>query len=927
LLSYSPWGNEGRNKLLKNYKQPGLTDNHKNLSHHLRIGTLLTGIALGGIATSQPVAAQQQSQDEPTQEEKVVVTGSRIKKVDINNLTPILSISREDIDKQGYANVKDLIDGLTQNTGGTMDNAFTFGFTPGASSVNLRGIGFGHTLVLIDGRRLPIYPIGINGTSNFVDLSSIPMAFVERVDVLTDGASAVYGSDAVSGVINVITRKDIEGISMNYRYGDSTEGGYQNHRFNLLTGARNGDTQIDLIFDIWTQEALWASQRDYAKSDVSNPRGTYSGGGSSFIGFTSGNVYQDPNCGTPDDAIGGLGIPDVQISFFNAGEIWCGFDRSAFRQLVAPQERFSLMSRLTYEINPDLSFFSRIGFSNSNTKPQLEPNFYGGALFNGFGSAVPNNGAILFPGDPNNPTTGSAFEESGVFVRRLVEFGPRIEEIEDHSINLLLGLDGSFADGRYDWEVGFSYNRTDVDSDGNNILLSGLNAAVDNGLDLFQPIPDSVVNSLTYDANRNSYSSNRVIDFSLTGDLPFSVDAGPVQFAIAIEHVSEKYRDTPDPLVLSGDAFDGGTSGGGERDHLGIGGELSFPFSDNFEMDLAVRWDDYRDDSSVNSAVSPRIALGYRPIENLLTRFSWGKSFRAPDMQRLFGGETRSFIDIVDPEFLVDENGDLCADASAPNCAPALIQSVSLRIGSNIDLQEEEGSNLSAGFIWEINDSLSLTVDYFQIELDELVTTLSAQSVVDLCSALDILCDAVNRDAAGTLNGGGAFIQTNAINFAEQDTSGVDVILTYDWQNTLGNWSTSVNVTRVNEFSTRFSEETSSVENVGLGILPEYRANLMLDWQLENWGATARVNYVDKLAGSFCFPCNSDQFTDSWMTSNVSVRYAFTDYTRIRLGINNLTNEAPPQDPSQTTWPWFREGGGYYSSVGREIYLQVDTTF
>ncbi len=868
-----------------------------------------------------------QAEKSNSTDEKVLVTGSRIKKVDLNELSPILSISREDIDKQGFATVKDVIDGLTQNTGGTIDNSFTFGFTPAASSVNIRGIGFGHTLVLIDGRRLPIYPIGISGTSNFVDLSAIPMAFVERIDVLTDGASAIYGSDAVSGVINVITRKDIEGIAMNYRYGSTTDGGYDNHRYNMLTGARNGDTQIDLILDYWSQKALWASQRDYAASDVSNPLGTYSGGGASFLGFSSGEVYQHPDCGTSGDPLGGLGIPDVDINYFNPNERWCGFDRAPYRQLIAPSDKLSLMTRLTYEITPDLSFFSRIGYSNTRTETQLEPNFYGGALFDGYGSTVPNWGGILPPGARNNPTTGTGFEETGVFVRRLVEFGPRITDIENNSINFLLGLQGSFGNGHYDWEFGVSYNRTNLESHSNNILLSGLNSAVDYGLDLFERIPESVVNNLSFDANRTSFSSNRVVDFSISGDMPFGFEAGPIQFAIALESVNEKYDDKPDPIVLRDDAFDGVSSGKGSREHLGIGGELSFPFTENFEMDIAIRWDDYNDASSVNNAISPRIAMGYRPVDNVLTRVSWGKSFRAPDMQRLFGGDTRSFIDVTDPAFPVDQNGMLCATSDEPGCLPAQIQSVNLLVSSNIDLKEEEGSNFGAGIVWEISDGLNLSVDYFDIQLEEVVTTLSAQALVDICFYVDALCEYVQRDAQGTLFGDQARIQSVAINFAEQDTQGADIVLTYDWKNQYGNWLSKLSVTKVSKLETRFSEEAERVENIGLGALPEYRANLLLDWQHESWGATARINYIDEMAGSFCFPCTKSQYQEAWITTNVALRYAYNDYTRVRVGVNNLTNEEPPEDPTQANWPWYRNAGGYYNSIGREVYLQLDVNF
>ncbi|MET1256825.1 TonB-dependent receptor plug domain-containing protein [Aliikangiella maris] len=908
--------------MIRNSKSRKINDKRALLN--LYFGFTAAASLLSVSLSPQTVFAAQQSDKT---EKKIVVTGTRIKKVNIDELSPILSITREEIDKQGYATVKDVISGFVQNTGGTIDNSFTFGFTPGASAVNLRGVGFGHTLVLIDGRRLPIYPVGIGGTLNFVDLSAIPMAFVERIDVLTDGASAVYGSDAVSGVINIITRKDIEGISMSYRYGDTTDGGYQSHRYNLLTGSRNGDTQIDLILDIWSQEPLWAVQRDYAKSDVANPRGSYSPGGASFLGFESRQVTQHPACGTSDDPIGGQGKPNVSFSYFFPDEIWCGFDRAPYRQLIAPHDRFSLMARLSYEINDDLSFMSRIGYSYAKVDLQMEPNFYGGGLFNGVGSAVPNNGATLLAGTRNNPTTGTDFEEAGVFVRRLVEFGPRYTEIDDHSINLLAGLKGTIADGKYDWELGFSYNRTDIRQDRNSILLSGLNSAVDNGLDLFKPIPGELVQSLTYIANKEAFSSNQLVDFLISGDLPISLSNGPIQFAIALERIVEKYEDIPDPLVVQGDGFDGYTSGKGERTHLGLGAELSLPFSESFEMDLAFRWDDYDDESSVNNAISPKIALNYTPFEGFYTRLSWGKSFRAPDLQRLFGGQTKSFIDVTDPLILVDENGNLCEPENSEACRPALIQSANFLVTPNLDLSEEKGTNFGFGTVWEITDNLTLTVDYFEIQLDDVVTTLTAQSLIEACAFYEIFCEYVMRNEIGTLNGQGAYIEAQAINFAEWDTTGVDVVVNYDWQNDWGKWSTSLNITKVKDFETRFKREFQKTENISLGLLPEYRANLIVDWQSESLGVTARINYIDKISGGFCFPCQQSQFIDSWLTTNINMRFNYSDFTRIHLGVNNLTNEAPPDDPSQNNWPWFPVSAGYHSSIGREMYFQIESNF
>ncbi len=891
--------------------------------------TILSTIAVSYSAFfNLSISAEENNNNTAKEDNKVTVIGTRIKKIDISNLAPILSISREDMDDQGHASVKDVIDGLSQNTGGTIDNSFTTGFTPGASAVNLRGIGFGHTLVLIDGRRLPIYPIGIGGTQNFVDLSSIPVAFVERIDVLTDGASAVYGSDAVSGVINIITRKEIEGIALNYRIGESTDGGYKTKRLNLLTGARSGDTQVDLIIDFWEQGALWAQERDYANSDIANPLGQYSAGGASFYGLESQTVYQHPNCGTSDDPLGGLGIPDSSGFLFNAGESWCGFDRTPYRQLIAPQRRGSVMSRLAYEINSDLLFFGRVGISNTDTDIQSEPNFYGGSIFDGFGTAVENNGGILPAGAVNNPTTGTSFEEEGVFIRRLLEFGPRRSSIDNNSYNFLAGLEGTLGGGQFDWEFGISYNKTDLTITSNNVLLSALNQSVDLGLDLFEPIPNAVVNALSFNAIQQAESSNQVVDFLITGDLGFGFDAGPVKFALAAENVTEKYTDTPDPRLEQGDAFGGSSSGGGKRDHFGIGGELSFPFSDNFELDIALRWDDYNDDSSVGNAFSPRVALGYRPFKNWLTRFSWGKSFRAPDMQRLFGGPTEGFVDLTDPEILLDASGNRCSSIDDdPSCRAALAQSVRVFTLSNIDLKEEKGNNLNLGVIWEPNNDFSISLDYFKVELEDVVTAPSAQWIVDVCSEFDVLCDLIERNDQGLLNGGDSYVVTFALNFAEQDTDGIDMTINYDWQNSWGNWSSTLSTTWVSSFKTRLTPNSAERNGVNFGDLPEFRTNLNLDWRNDRWGATLRVNYIDEVAGLFCAVCEADDYIDSWTTYSLNGRYDITDFTKIRFGINNLTNEAPPQDPTQVTWPWFINGGGYYSAVGRETYLQIETYF
>ncbi len=897
----------------------------KSIATAIRSAMIATTGAL--LLNTPTIVVAEESDDD---DKKIVITGSRIKRVNAEGPSPIVSVSREDMDKQGYATVADVIDGLSQNAGGTLDQSFTFGFTPAASSVNLRGLGFGRSLVLIDGRRLPIYPTGISGTTNFVNLSAIPTAMIERIDILTGGASAIYGSDAIAGVVNVITRKDIEGANFEARAAGTDEGGASSSRVNFLGGLTTGTTHVDFIIDYYQQKPLWANQRDYAGADNANPRGNFSIGGSTFYTFPDFETIQDPNCGTANDSLGGLGQPDQAVGIITGNEVWCGFNRTEFRQLIAPQKNASISSRITHDFKNDVTLNARFGVSRNEVDTQLEPNFYGGGLFTGTGSLVPNSGGLVPAGSANNPTTGTANERDGFFVRRLVEYGPRTSDIDDNGQNALVSLEGVFGDGAYDWEIGYMYANSEITNRRPNIILSALNLQVENGLDLFQQIPQSVIDATSFSSIRYSRSTLKGLDFSLSGDLPLELSGGNVGIAVHGESVSESYNDRPDALTIAGQGFDGASAGGGRREHSGIGVELYLPLMDNLSVSLAARYDDYDDDSSTGSATSPQVSLEYRPTDSLLLRGSWGESFRAPDMQRLFGATTRGFITLTDPF-----NGGVT------------VQSVNTLTGSNIALEEEEGENYGFGVVWEITDGLNMTADWFNVELENIISTPTSQFILNSCFAgwdgnfvtdsdgnqraggTGNLCDAIIFDGAGTLQGNAASISAVAQNLSLNETRGLDLTFDYGWSTEIGNFNTNLAATWIDKFTTQFDENSDPVENISLGALPEMRINLVQGWNSEDWNATIRVSYVDEVAGGFCLnsPCLDSEFIESYTTVAASVGYDFGELGRVLVGVNNLLAEEPPEDPTQNNWPWFLNAGGYYNAKDREAYVQWNVSF
>ena len=903
----------------------------KSLSLSIQ-AALSAGLLAGLVATSAPVVAQDQDEEDVADLGRQQVTGSRILRTDVEGPSPVVVIDREDFENQGYLTVQDALDALTQNTGGSLSQQFVFGFTPGASGVNLRGFGTGRTLTLIDGRRVPVYPLGIGGTTQFFDLSSIPTAIIERIEVVTDGASAIYGSDAIGGVINVITRKDFDGLESRVRFGDTDEGGYETRQYEVVGGASNDRTSAYLTLQFQQNEELLANQRDFAESDIADPRGQFSTFGANIVEVVGNQIFVTPapNCGQADGPLGGQGIePGTPGSGSLFGGDPCGFNRSEFRQLFPENDRATLSGRVDHRLDNGINLFAFGRWTRSETNTQIEPFAYSGtALFGGAADnpIVPNNGG-LFVG----PNGGNA-----VYARRLVEYGPRTNNIEIDSYGATIGANG-IINGNWEWEAAYSYNVQEVFSQsGGSIILSALENEIDNGLDLFQPIPDDVVARTTFTPITDAESQNDLFDAQITGFLPWELPGGEIGVAAIAEFEQQEFTDDRDPITLSGDASDGGSAGGGARDRTAFGLELSLPILDTVEISAAARWDDYDDGSETGSAVSPKIAVTWRPVDNLLVRGSWGETFRAPDLQRLFGSTTRAFTTVDDTVVCEALGGtiDTALDPSVVNGPnnpygagfdPCIeeVQSVSIAIGANPNLEEEEGESFNFGVVWNITDDFSVSADYYDTELENIIAAPTGQFILTQCAAgVQLFCDLIERDAAGSLNGGS--LAATAQNLSFQSINGIDFTASYVLDaGSIGRFDFQSETTWVDEVQTQFDEGSAVTSGVGIFSLPEWRSNFTTNWNLGNFGATLRAVYVGELGGiNATAPLTSDEEVDDQITFNAQLRYQFSPNTEISFGVNNIFNEDPPTDPTDGQWPWYINAGGYYSPFGREFYVE-----
>ncbi len=835
--------------------------------------------------------------------DKIQVTGSRIARVDVEGPSPVIVISSEDIEVRGFTDVFEALNSLNQNTGGVQNQQDSFSFTPTAQAINLRGLGVGRSLILLDGKRLPMFPLGANGDTNFVDVGQIPIAAVERIEVLTDAASAVYGSDAMSGVVNIILKKDYEGVSLKARVGDSAGGGYGNHRLEFLGGTSTENARATFVAQVQNNEILRNQDRDWSNADNSTRSqfSAYSSYGATFNAADGRKI-------TPDDCqavVGEYGIDRTDGR--------CGFNRSGYRTLKPENESFDLMSNIEFDLSENMSAFTRLRYGRKETIAYFEPNPYK---------------VDLVATDPGNPTFGTADAVDGSFTRRMVEFGPRQSSADTQYLGGLAGLSGSLMDA-YDWEVSVGYTKQHLKESSPEIIQEVMDDMVKSGeVDLLQTIPQSVIDAARGESSTDAKSSIVSWSASLSGDV-FELPAGAVSVASYAELNRSWYKDQRDQGTLDGIySGKGGTSGGGSRTQTGLGAEVLVPVLENLELNLAARYDNYDDDSETGSATTPKVSFAYRPIDSLLVRGSWGKSFRAPDMQRLFGGGTNAFNSSLDPSYCAENKGTAKEEDACGT------QYFDVTTGANKELKEETATNYAFGAVFEVVEDLSVSVDWFKTDLKDLVTDPELGRVIanpSRYAGAEVIREETTDGSLGAIDK----VIYGPVNQAGETVEGVDVSIRYSFPETsVGSFTAALSTSHIltGESQTSANDPVKDYTEY----MPKLQATLNLGWSYEKVSTNVFVKYRSSYCSEFA---NDYYFTDcaeakadgyetkvgSMTTVNLSGKYRFSDNASVGFGITNLFDKTPPADPLSDFAPFYAVS--YDNPVGRAFYLEAGYEF
>jgi len=967
------------------------------------------------------------AQDTPSEDEldTVVVTGSRIRvATDEEGTSPLLTIDRAAIEATGLTSVGDILFNITASDGGALRNITTStNGSDGTQNISLRGLGSTRTLLLVNGRRW------VTQGSGDVDLNTIPISVVERIEVLKDGASAIYGSDAIAGVINVITRKNFDGAEAKAYIGAYTKGDGLQQSYDFTVGSNSDRWNAVLSLGYQTQEPVYAGDREISSVPVFGGGDLASGGLYGSGSTLRGNFTRCAGPLTPTSTgfqtctivAGGpftLNQGDdgrqatdfrrfISYTFDGSGSS----DRYNFapvNYLLQPIERFNVYGQGTLRLTDRINANVQAVYVKRDSDQQL--------------AEVPltmDTRGINGPQWGFAPTAGSVFNPFGQDLRgasfRAFAVGARKPYYDNDNTAVTLSFDGSFDLAGRDmyWDVGYSYLNSRISVRGENYInLFNLRRAVGdsrrnpvtgalecmNGTAVIAGCvpynifggPDlglaaGVITQAEYDAmnryisyTKNEFAENTTKDYfaNLSGSI-VDLPAGPLGFAVGLEHRRTSYVNQPDALVAGGgssDNFSEPTSGSVNSDE--IYAELNVPILADIpgakllELNLAARKSDYETSGFFGgSNISPdlggdtsvKIGVKWQVFDDLMFRYTESESFRAPSVTDLYAGGGESFPQATDPcnpaniGLATTDAARCVADGVPVAGVPQPNAQIRSLIGGNPNLEPEFGTTQSFGVVYSPSwaPGLNFTLDWYKIKLEEVISFRGAQSILNACyrtpgssgAAADpaqraLFCSFVSRDSAGNITD----LRQSSFNLAEGKVEGYDFQATYAMPETA--WG---------KFAFQW-DNTYQTENTLFGTVGEYngaptwrlRSNFTTSWKKGDWDASWAVRYYSALDeacdGGYYFEygitpseiCNQDindsngnflryeNHIGSRIYHDVQVGVKLPWNAKVSAGARNLFGKEPPITRSSFAHSF---DGAYDLPGGGFFYLQYNQKF
>lgn len=907
-------------------------------------------------ASSQQGAGQDQTQDQSDAAKKakrldtVTVSGTLINNAQIQTAAPVYTITSQEIKARGFNSVSEVLQSSVMSTGSVQGPQASGGFTQGAQTISLYGLNPEYTLTLIDGKPITQFGQLYNGQSNFTNISNIPLAMIDHIDILPGGASSIYGSQAIAGVVNIVTKQHMDGAEVLVRAGGYDGGGGSSQRLSLTFGHSFGKLDVLGAVEFDNQSPIWAYQRSFTAtnpSPVTVARVLDYGTIDTYTGGVQGYISPPDNCAAMSGLFHGTTY-DAHSSVASRTGTFCGSnDVYGYTTLQNQSRSYDGMLKLKYDLNDYVRFYgdALVDWQQQKWTPGSDFNWWGPIDYPS-GLIEDTNGHILYPERVFGP------EEVGN------NYYNQLGRQDDLMYQADIGANGSFGDSSWLWDVYFlrSGDRTTtstpermaaaVDNYFGNILGPSLGQDPNTGLNVYNPNYQQFYTPLT-PAQLASFmqniggSSNTWVNntrATISNNSLFSLPGGDAALAVLAEGGSQAWYEPINPLIVNGDVWGlTGTSGGGTRNHYASAFELNLPVWKLLTLDLSGRYDHYSSDGSDTGKFTYKAGLEFRPFETLLLRGNYSTSFLAPDMSALYLGPSGNYQTVTD-YYLCQTQGN------GQNCSQNYSTEVSGTTLANPKLKPTTAKSWSAGFVWAPIDNLSVQADYLHINISnevapqpaDLLMKENAQCLEGQLPANSPDCVAATTQVVrDPFTGQVTNITQYYINVSSEKTESVTSQIKYlfnptaigqfdlqfDWNDMLKHaYQIYPGGPEINQLTNPlYSSEFKSIVGGSLG------------WSLhDTWSSTLYYhrygpspNYTGLVNGPD-FP--GDAKVAPWITWNWSFTYSPTKNVDVSLLTNNILNKMPPKDGSFAgTFPYYNNEN--YNVYGREVMLQLNWRF
>lgn len=871
--------------------------------------------------------------------EKYEVTGSRIKRLDTETVSPVVVMTTENMEARGFPTFSDAIRSLTFNSGQSLTpiDAGT-SFTPGINTFNLRGLGNNSSLVLVNGRRAAAYAApGFDGLQSMFDLNSIPDAAIESIELLKDGGSAIYGSDAVAGVLNVKLRKDYQGAWASLQYGDYINTSGAAKQISILAGARSGKASV-LVAGSWRdQGGIMARDLYYTRNadntDVAHKADPV------FVVTGSGDVNDllDPGETPINDGFfdnrSGSGYP----GYVSVGGVAYTFDDPTNNPAVANASRgrnyynyqqntsflderrtYSFYTRASYDFNPYISAAVEVSLTHNESRIDSAPTPVVLANEHGLDYTTP---MYIPANNPYNPWGVDIYTGA----RRLIETGNRINSVTADAPRMLLSFSGQLPEDTFlkdwTWDVGLLHSRSNVTNlnkgtvpdyrmqqalmglvnDGKGGLMWSVNAP-DSSRTFFNwfGLNDSrfsnflsIENPISYKNTLSSY------DFHASGPVG-QLPGGNIGVSLGFERYMQSAGVYQTDLNATGNIIGGsmGMSWEAGRTVNAMYAEVNLPFTKWLEAQVAGRYESYSDDG-FQRRVRPKVGVKVRPLDWLIVRASYAQSYKAPDLAYLYESQIVTFT------------SSQYADPAYPSAARAQIQ---MRVVGNPELNPETTDAYYVGIAVEPQrgflKGLTGSIDFFQFNQKNLLAQMT-----DFFGYNTILAQALQGNepfasmvkrapSSGPGDAGQLlYIENPYMNDLTRNMQGIDAEVDYKWHtNNLGDFMAKL------ELTYNIFDKIDGDNYVGTTYSRRWNANATVSWKYRDWLANVNCWYLRGTDDYLYLGDMGDPYGGLYIkyhikyqaVVNASVTYSGFWRTNITLGVTNLFNQRPPVDPTGT---------------------------